>query len=534
MTHKLTDSKLVKKDTIKILLLSCGTNACYHIAKILKQKFADFFYIVGCDINKKWLIPTCNYLDSFYQSPYSSDEDYYEFILNICQTENIKWILPSFDNDQFLFSSDNQDLKRLGIQSFAINSSLDFYHNKELTNDYLKAIGIPVPKRFSKENVDDETEYFTKPLHGVGSIGISKRYGSDIKQYDNLNCVIQELCFEPEYTLECFLYNKKIYSVARERIDSKSGVCTKTRIFQNKNLERFAYRLAEKTKLPHIFNMQFMHNQQGKYVCTDLNLRPAGGMSLSYAAGWDEVSSLANIMLGQDEETITASVDKKIPEQYIIRHYEDIVTKKVRKRIAFDLDGTLLNSKKRHEIVMADILTSHGINISTSDLIPFKSSGKNNIAWLLSKGVMETEAEKINEEWITLIEKTEYLKLDKLYPDTINVLKQLCTDSDLFLITARKNKNSALRQIKNSGISQYFTDIFVVETCSETPILKALELKKHQISHIIGDTESDCKAASIAGCKFCAVSHGFRNTDYLKQYTSNIYSDLPEAINSIL
>lgn len=79
---------------------------------------------------------------------------------------------------------------------------------------------------------------------------------------------------------------------------------------------------------------------------------------MSYAAGWDAVSALAHIMLGSDERTITASVDKNIPEQYVVRHYEDCVTKKVRGRIAFDLDGTLLDSRRRHEIVMDEVLKS--------------------------------------------------------------------------------------------------------------------------------------------------------------------------------
>ena len=69
---------------IKLLLLTCGTNACYHIAKTIKKHFSDYFYIIGCDINKEWLIPTQPYLDEFFQTPFSSDENYYSFILKIC------------------------------------------------------------------------------------------------------------------------------------------------------------------------------------------------------------------------------------------------------------------------------------------------------------------------------------------------------------------------------------------------------------------------------------------------------------------
>ena len=104
---------------IKILLLSAGTNACYHCAKILKEKFKNYFYIVGVDINEQYLIPSCNYLDKFYQAPRSDSPEYYSFILKICKEENINYILPSFDIDQKLFYPENKDLLKLNIISLS-------------------------------------------------------------------------------------------------------------------------------------------------------------------------------------------------------------------------------------------------------------------------------------------------------------------------------------------------------------------------------------------------------------------------------
>lgn len=519
----------------KLLLLSCGTNACFHIAKILKEKFNKDFYIVGCDINKEWLIPTYDYLDVFYQSPYSSEKNYYEFILNVCKKEKIDFVLPSFDNDQFLFSCDNSDLIELGVRSLAINCNLDFYREKETTNQFLESIGIPVPKKFTKDTVETEKEYFIKPVHGVGSIGVRKETGCKIKKSNEryTDYIIQELCFDPEYTLECFLYNKKIYSVTRERIASKSGVCTKTRLFQNKVLEQYAYKLAEKVELPHFFNMQFMKNHNDEYVCTDLNLRPAGGMSLSYAAGWDVVSALANIMLGNDEKIIISSVNKSIPEQYVVRHYEDFVTKIVKKRIAFDLDGTLLDSRKRHEIVMSDVLKKYNIEIDTSDLVSYKSYGFNNIDWLLAKGISEKKAREINKDWISSIEEFKYCQNDVLYQNVVEVLRKLSKENDLFLITARKNKENAYKQINQLGIKQYFAGISIVDSCNNTPQLKSVELNKYRINYFIGDTESDYTAACLENCVFYAISCGFRNKLYFENNKIECYKSMYEIYEKL-
>lgn len=520
---------------VRILLLSCGTNACYHIAKILKQKFSDFFFIVGCDINKKWLIPTCDYLDNFYQSPLSSENNYYSFVLDVCKKESIDYLIPSIDSDQFLFSCDNPELIEIGVNSLAISSTLDFYRSKFKTNDFLESIGIPVPKRFSKETVENNEDYFVKCVYGYGSIGIRKEKGSEIKNFteiDTKNYIIQELCFEPEYTLECFLYNGKIYSVVRERIASKSGVCTKTRIFQDKQLELYAYKLAEKAKLPYIFNMQFMKNHKGEYVCTDLNLRTAGGMSMSYTAGWDEVSALACVMLGRKEQEIISTVDLDIKEQYVVRHYEDSVTKIVNRRIAFDLDGTLLDSAKRHEIVMADVLKNYMIDLDTTTLVSFKSEGKNNIDWLLDKGIDKVLANRINNDWILKIEDMEYLNSDVLYQNIFDILDQLSKSNELFLVTARNNKENAYMQINKLGISKFFIDISIVESCKDTALLKSDELKKYRIDWFVGDTESDYKASVIAGCNFKAVVYGFRSESFLKNHGIPLVSSISFLENS--
>ena len=518
---------------IRLLILSCGTNACSHIAKILKTKFKDDFYIVGCDINKRWLVPSCEYLDDFVQCPYSSESNYYSFIIQTCKDKNIDWILPSFDGDQFLFASDNEELKELSLKSTGISSKLEFYKDKVLTNRFLDSIEIPVPKIYSIEKIEDEKFYFVKPVHGVGSIGARKMSGAEIRSLtDTSDLIIQEILSEPEFTLECFNYNGKIYSVCRERIASKSGVCTKTRVFQNINLQKYAEKLASSVNIPYIFNMQFMKNPEGKYVCTDLNLRSAGGMALSYAAGWDEISALANIMLEKDENTVIQSVNKRIDEQYVCRHYEESVTKSVKNRIAFDLDGTLLDSRERHKIVMKDVLKKHNISLDVSTLVTFKSEGRTNIDWLLSNNLDEEKSREINKEWISLIEHEDYLKKDVLYSDVLEALEILSKENDLFLITARSNKENALKQINSLVIGQYFTGISVVATGSETSALKAVELEKYDADFFIGDTESDYKASLIANCKFFALSCGFRSENFWRKYTDESYKNISEFCNA--
>ncbi len=509
---------------IRIILLTCGTNANYHVAKTLKEKYGREFYIIGTDINKIWETPVSPYLDDFFQCPLSTDKDYYQFILKICKKENVDYLWPSFDIDQNLFYDGNPDLQVLGIKSLGIGiKAKSFYQNKQVTNSFLIKHGFPVPQIFSSETVKENTTYIVKPINGVGSCGVRQMYGKEIKTEDINNCLIEEKCFAPEITLECFFFKSRVYTVARQRLSSKSGICTKAIVYNDPKLGDIAQRFSDVACPPHIFNLQFMTNSQGEYVITDLNLRTAGGMSLSYAAGWDVVSSMAAIMRGDDDYEVISHVKPIKHRQYVMRAYTDIVTKFTKSKIAFDLDGTLLDSRARHQIVMDDVLKEFGLNVNTDGLVSYKAEGYNNIAWLNSIGISEDMSRRIQSRWIEKIEDDIYLNKDALYEGVIDCLKRLSYENDLYLVTARNNIKGTKRQLIEHCIFQFFTDVIIVKPNNSTSQEKAKHLKRLQIEKFIGDTELDLMAAQIAGCDFCAVLDGFRSDKFWERYKVDYY-----------
>ena len=498
---------------IKLLLLSCGTNACYHCAKTLKEKFKNNFYIIGADINEQYLTPSCNYVDIFYKVPYSTSPNYYETILEICKKEKIDYILPIFDLDQKLFYRDNLDLTKLNTISLGINKfTASLYENKKTISETLIKFGFKVPREFSCKEVDEKAKYFIKPKDGSGSAGIKVETGINIKNFnENHNFLIQEICSEPEYTVECFNFNGIIRTITRERIASKSGVCTKTKIFNHIELENITKEFAKKIDCPYCFNLQFMKNSNNEFVITDVNLRLAGGMSLSAAVGWDEISALAKIMLNKSDDEIFETLPEKIQPQYVVRAYTDIITKIEKPIIAFDFDGTLLDSRKRHQVVLDDILKDFDIKTDTSDLIEFKRHGKNNIDYLISKGIEEKLASEIQTKWIENIEKEKYLAIDVLYPETIEIIEKHSSDNDLILVTARNNEKGLQNQIDKFNLRKFFKEIYVVNSGKNTCQLKAEILKSENVIKFFGDTLSDKKAADIAKIEFTHFDDGFHS-----------------------
>ncbi len=510
---------------IRLLILTCGTNANYHIAKLLKENYGENFYLIGTDINSQWQIPTSPYLDSFHQCPPTSDKEYYPYILEVSRKEHADYILPSFDEDQQLFYDGNPDLKALGVQSLGINGQIrDIYSSKQKMNAFLNKNHFPIPHLYSLEDLKGTKEFFVKPTNGVGSVGARIMRGNEIDQAIASCNLIEEICQAPEVTLECFVYKGTVYSVARQRIAQKNGVCTKAKVYDDRELTKVAQRFADTLPLPHIFNLQFMRNTLGEYVITDVNLRTAAGMSMSHAAGWDETCALADLLLHRTDEEITKHVQPIKQEQYIMRAYTDIVTKKVEKRIAFDLDGTLLDSRGRHKTVMDQVLTMFNICLNTDNLVSYKAEGHNNVEWLVENGVERNTANAIQKKWIESIEADGYLLQDKLYEGAFSALERLSKSNELFLITARNNAKGAMEQLKRHGILQFFSGVKIIKPTANASQAKADYLLEQKIDTIIGDTEIDMKASQIAGCNFKAVTHGFRSESFWQQYSVDYFS----------
>lgn len=320
-----------KKDNKKkrVLILSCGVGSVYHIVKILKEKYSDYFYIVGADINESFLIPSINLLDTFYKVSLSIENNFYEEILSILDKEDIDIIIPILDYDQFLFCKDNKDLVKRKIISTAPDKSVfDFYGDKEKMNFFLRKNGFLVPKQFQVSEVKSEDKYFIKIRNGVGSVGATQMIGSDILSLKNLDrYIIEEVCFDPEITVEVFNIKNKISYILRERIETKAGVCTKSCIFFDKNMQKTIEKFCKIILVPNVFNIQFMKNKNGDYVITDVNFRFAGGMSLSYKVGWDEVSALADMWLGKTNGQVFSNFSFNNKKQWVVRIYNEIITK---------------------------------------------------------------------------------------------------------------------------------------------------------------------------------------------------------------
>ena len=205
----------------------------------------------------------------------------------------------------------------------------------------------------------------------------------------------------------------------------------------------------------------------------------------------------------------------------------------MKKIIAIDLDGTLLDSRSRHSTVLNFCLQKRNIDIPTDALVTFKSDGKNNKDYLFQFLKEENLVNEIQKEWISLIEDDSFLKQDMLYSDSFKFLEEVFNVFDIVLITSRSNVENTLKQIESLKIKPFFKEIIIVKGGKGADHDKKEALKKVKAFAMVGDTEIDANAALSLDIKFIALHRGFRSQKFWENRNIKSFESLKEVLKVI-
>ncbi|SDB95428.1 Phosphoglycolate phosphatase, HAD superfamily [Succiniclasticum ruminis] len=208
--------------------------------------------------------------------------------------------------------------------------------------------------------------------------------------------------------------------------------------------------------------------------------------------------------------------------------------------VAFDLDGTLIDSTKRHYYLMEELLKNYKIEIPFNfrkEFMDYKAKGYSGLSYLINCLNIETNiAVTINNDWKKHIEDDLWLNTDVLFYDALFTCKTLeKLGVDLFFLSNRNNKNGAKNELLRLGLSDFPDNLFLIschDTYKKADILSSLkELDSHCI--MIGDTEVDYQAAIEAETDYYMLNRGFRCKHFWDVMNVRSYNSLLPILKRI-
>lgn len=201
----------------------------------------------------------------------------------------------------------------------------------------------------------------------------------------------------------------------------------------------------------------------------------------------------------------------------------------MRKSIAFDLDGTLIDVSKRDYQIYADLVNKlGGTPLSYPVYWPLRQA-KTDIHQVLADSHI-TSDEHIDVflvERKALMESMEYLSIDVLFPDSISVLDKLSKDFDIHILTIRHNKLNIESQLRSLGLERYHCHIVSGNKVEQLRLIPHIDL-------MVGDTENDILPANTLGIKSVAVTTGIRNRQLLSEMNPTYIVDGLGEIENLL
>nr|WP_315229876.1 ATP-grasp domain-containing protein [uncultured Limnohabitans sp.] len=311
-----------------VLLGAAGTGTAFAIATRLRSSWGGDIKIVLTDVNDEHLISASILADAFYKVPAAKDPIFRERIMEILQTEKVTTYIPIL-NDELVLAAELAKIEAYKNIDFWSSDIYAACVDKDFADKWLCTIGVRTPDVATAQQLQEaDRVWFTKPRNGFGSKGVGYLTSAEVmalSETDRKELLIQEVCTSPEVTVDSFWDFEKNngYAYCRERIEIKSGVCTKARLFYDAELSNFAKLIGQALRQKGIICFQAMRSTRG-WVVTDLNLRSGAGTAMTCAAGFDVLSAAFACRSKLDYSKYLKSIELT-DEIYVTRQYAEFV-----------------------------------------------------------------------------------------------------------------------------------------------------------------------------------------------------------------
>lgn len=184
----------------------------------------------------------------------------------------------------------------------------------------------------------------------------------------------------------------------------------------------------------------------------------------------------------------------------------------------FDLDGTLVDVRKRHYAAYADTMRELGLTpLPEQTYWDARRDGASNADLM---GSVDAECQsRFAEKWLERVESPSYVRLDTLIPGARATLAALRESYELVLVTMRQDRASLLEQLDELSLRKFFSAVYSRdgsdEPQSKSKLIRLFGNSVRDDATVIGDSEADVEAARDLGIESVCVTSGVRSRRYL-------------------
>lgn len=280
----------------------------------LIRHLKEYFKVVGTDTNA--YNPASKFVDKFYEVPKYYENNYINSVIDICNKENIKLLIPLYEKEFDLLCRKRNTLENLGVKLLLSDSNIINICNDKLnTYTFFKKYKILTPEIYSncsKEDAEKVLPIVIKPIDGMGSKGvyIAKSYEEMcfFKKYVE-NSMLQKFVSGTEYTIDvlCDFDGNIISAVPRQRIEVIAGEVSKSKTIKDDNIisktKQVIEALNKEGKVIGPITVQCILNEENPYFI-EINCRFGGGVPLTFEAGVNYSYYLSQMINGNKCDNI--------------------------------------------------------------------------------------------------------------------------------------------------------------------------------------------------------------------------------------
>ncbi len=296
-------------NNINILILSAGRRVeLVNEFKKAAKKLGIESKIIAADISNT--APATYFADKTYIIPRIGAEGYIESIIDICNQEDVRLVVPTIDTELLSMAQNRKQIEARTKAKVLVSdlSAIEICRDKIRTQDFFDNNGFGAPKRIDVETDVEELKFpmFIKPLDGSSSQNTFKVNNyEELKFFKNYikKPILQEFISGEEYTIDCFLdFNGNVITVVpRIRLATRNGEVLKGKIVKDREIIEDVKRLLKKLKPIGQITVQCMKTAHGiRYI--EINPRFGGGAPMSIKAGANSCENLYKLLLGETLE----------------------------------------------------------------------------------------------------------------------------------------------------------------------------------------------------------------------------------------